>query len=133
MVVRDETSALPPAPKRLDGVALLSVGGIVAALGAATCCVGRFGLFLAGVSGAWFGNLTALKPYQPLFVGLAVACLGWGYYIVYRNSKANDCVEGSYCARPSSSRNAKIGLWVATLLIVIAVGFPYIARLFLDT
>ncbi len=86
MVVRDETSALPPAPKRLDGVALLSVGGIVAALGAATCCVVPFGLFLAGVSGAWIGNLTALKPYQPLFVGLAVACLGWGYYIVYRNS-----------------------------------------------
>jgi mercuric ion transport protein len=67
-----------------------------------------------------------------LFVGLAVACLGCGYYAVYRKPKTADCVEGSYCARPSSSRNAKIGLWVATVLIVIAVGFPYAARLFLD-
>lgn len=138
MTVRHETTVLPstavtPTRKRFDGAALLSVGGILAALGAATCCVVPFALFVAGVSGAWIGNLTALKPYQPLFVGLAVACLGCGYYAVYRKPKAADCVEGSYCARPSSSRNAKIGLWVATVLIVIAVGFPYTARLFLDT
>ncbi len=137
MTVRNEMTVLPsaamtPTQKRFDGAALLSVGGILAALGAATCCVVPFALFFAGVSGAWIGNLTALKPYQPLFVALAVACLGGGYYAVYRKPKAADCVEGSYCARPSSRRNAKIGLWVATVLIVIAVAFPYAARLFLD-
>jgi mercuric ion transport protein len=137
MTQRNETTMLPstaaaPIRKRLDGAALLSVGGILAALGAAACCVVPFALFVAGVSGAWIGNLTALKPYQPLFVALAIACLGGGYYAVYRKPKTADCVEGSYCARPSSSRNAKIGLWVATVLIVIAVGFPYAARFFLD-
>ena len=119
--------------KRVDGATLLSVGGILAALGAATCCVVPFALFIAGVSGAWIGNLTALKPYQPLFVGIAIVCLGFGFYSVYRKPKAADCAEGSYCARPSSGRNAKIGLWLATVLIVIALGFPYVARLFLDT
>lgn len=136
MTQRNETmlpsTAAAPIQKRLDGAALLSVGGILAALGAAACCVVPFALFVAGVSGAWIGNLTALKPYQPLFVTLAIACLGGGYYAVYRKPKTADCVEGSYCARPSSSRNAKIGLWVATVLIVIAVGFPYAARFFLD-
>src|SRR5258708_39881986 len=85
-----------------DKATLLSVGGILAALGAATCCVVPFALFFAGVSGAWIGNLTALKPYQPLFVALAVACLGGGYYAGYPKPKAADCVAGSYCSRPSS-------------------------------
>jgi mercuric ion transport protein len=135
MTAQNETATLLLASKktqkRLDGASLLSVGGILAALGAATCCVVPFALFISGVSGAWIGNLTALKPYQPLFVGIAVVCLGFGFYSVYR--KAADCAEGSYCARPSSGPNAKIGLWLATFLTVIALGFPYVARLFLDT
>ncbi|SED99607.1 mercuric ion transport protein [Rhizobiales bacterium GAS191] len=137
MRLRDNTTVLPdtaptPPQRHLDGAALLSAGGILAALGAATCCVVPFALFFAGVSGAWIGNLTALKPYQPVFVGIAVACLCGGCFAVYRKSKTVDCVEGSYCARPSSNRIAKLGLWTATILIIIAVGFPYVARFFLD-
>ncbi len=116
-----------------DKATLLSVGGILAALGAATCCVVPFALFFAGISGAWIGNLTALKPYQPLFVALAIGCLGAGFHFVYRRPKTSECVEDSYCARPSSRRMTKIGLWAATVLIVIAVGFPYAAGFFLDT
>src|SRR6266851_7339902 len=108
----------PSSRSRLgDKATLLSVGGTLAALGAASCCVVPFALFLAGVSGAWIGNLTALKPYQPLFVGITLACLGGGFYAVYRKPKLADCVEGSYCARPVSDRIAKIGLWVATVLV----------------
>ncbi len=46
---------------------LTAAGGIAAALGAASCCVVPFILFMLGVSGAWIGNLTALEPYQPVF------------------------------------------------------------------
>lgn len=116
-----------------DKTTLLSIGGILAALGAATCCVVPFGLFFAGVSGAWIGNLTALKPYQPLFLALAAVCLGTGFYFDYRKPKAAECAEGSYCARPSSRRLTKIGLWITTILVVAAVGFPYAARFFLDS
>jgi mercuric ion transport protein len=124
--------AAEPVEKGFDRAALLSVGGIVAALGAATCCVVPFALFFAGISGAWIGNLTAFEPYQPVFITAALACLGYGFYLVYRKPEGVDCVDGSYCARPSSRRNAKIGLWIATVLIIIAVGFPYAARLVLD-
>jgi mercuric ion transport protein len=109
---------------------LVAAGGVLAALGAASCCVMPFALFMLGVSGAWIGNLTALEPYQPMFVAIAAACLGYGFYLVYRKPKAA-CAEGSYCASPSSSRLAKIGLWVATVIVIIAVGFPRIAVLFL--
>lgn len=109
---------------------LAAAGGILAALGAASCCVVPFALFTLGVSGAWIGNLTALEPYQPVFAAIAVACLGYGFYLVYRKPKVA-CAEGSYCASPSSSRLAKIGLWTALVLVLIAVGLPHIADLFL--
>jgi mercuric ion transport protein len=53
----------------------------LAALGAASCCVIPFALFVLGVSGAWIGNLTALEPYQPIFVALAVAFIGCGTHL----------------------------------------------------
>lgn len=109
---------------------LLAAGGILAALGAASCCVVPFTLFTLGVSGAWIGNLTALEPYQPIFAIIAVAFLGYGFYLVYRKPKGA-CAEGSYCARPSSNRAAMAGLWVASVLVIIALGFPRLAPLFL--
>ena len=117
-----------PASERRQRLA--AAGGILAALGAASCCVVPFALFTLGVSGAWIGNLTALEPYQPLFAAIAAACLSYGFYLVYRRPKIA-CAEGSYCASPSSSRLAKIGLWTALVLVLIAVGFPHIAALFL--
>lgn len=121
------------APSRQSGTGpqrLLAAGGVLAALGAASCCVVPFALFMLGVSGAWIGNLTALEPYQPLFVAIAAACLGYGFYLVYRKPKIA-YAEDSHCARPSSSRIAKISLWLATAVVIVAIAFPRIAVLFL--
>jgi len=109
---------------------LASVGGILAALGAASCCVVPFALFTLGVSGAWISNLTALEPYQPLFAVATFGFLGYGFYLVYGKPKAA-CAEDAYCARPSSGRMAKIGLWTATALVAVALGFPKLALFFL--
>jgi mercuric ion transport protein len=130
--VNTEPAAGAPALDRgeLGRQRLAAASGILAALGAASCCVVPFALFTLGVSGAWIGNLTALEPYQPVFAAIAAACLGYGFYLVYRRPKAA-CADGSYCASPSSSRLAKIGLWTALVLVVIAVGFPRIAALYL--
>jgi mercuric ion transport protein len=122
--------ASAPERSELGRQRLAAAGGILAALGAASCCVVPFALFTLGVSGAWIGNLTALEPYQPLFATIAAACLGYGFYMVYRRPK-NACAEGSCCASLSSSRLAKIGLWTAFVLVLIAIGFPRIAALFL--
>ena len=134
-MMQDETRTLAntvtePAEKGFDRAALLSVGGIVAALGAATCCVLPFALFFAGISGAWIGNLTALGAYQPIFLGVAVAFLAAGFWRVYRRPRAA-CAEGE-CGTPSSNRLAKTALWLATVLIGLAVLFPYLAPLFLE-
>ncbi|WP_235907607.1 mercuric transporter MerT family protein [Siccirubricoccus phaeus] len=110
---------------------LLAVGGLLAALGSASCCLLPLGLFLVGVSGAWIGNLTALAPYQPIFLAAALACLAGGFFAVYRKPKAAACAEGSYCARPASNRIAKVALWSATILVAAALAFPYAASILL--
>jgi mercuric ion transport protein len=131
MMLLGSTTSAPgqtEASNRKAGLA--SLGGILAALAAASCCVIPFALFTLGISGAWIANLTALEPYQPIFAALTFGCLGYGFYLVYRKPKVA-CAEGSYCAKPSSSRSVKIGLWTATALVVIALGFPKLAPLFL--
>jgi cytochrome c oxidase assembly factor CtaG len=65
-----------------------------------------------------------------VFVAIAVTCLGYGFYLVYRNPRA--CAEGSYCASPSSNRVAKIGLWTAIVLIIVAAGFPRVPPCFCE-
>ena len=107
----------------------LAVGGLLGAVGAASCCVIPFALFLAGVSGAWIGNLTALEPYQPIFAAVSLAFIGAGAWRL-RKKRQVACADG-YCATPRSDRIAKIGLIAAATLVVIAVGFPYAARHFL--
>jgi len=108
---------------------LLAAGGILSALGAASCCVIPFALFLAGVSGAWIGNLTALEPYQPIFAAASLGFIGYGAWCLRRKLQIA-CADG-YCATPQSDRIAKIGLWTAATLVVFAVAFPYAARYFL--
>ena len=114
----DRAVANDKVKKRL--IAGLSVLG---AIGASACCVIPFTLFTLGVSGAWIGNLTALAPYKPLFVVGTLALLALGFYLVYRRPRAAVCDDGSYCARPASNRIAKIGLWMATVLVLAATTF----------
>jgi mercuric ion transport protein len=120
MTAASDRSAAQPATR------LLSLGGIVAAIGAASCCVIPFLLFALGVSGAWIGNLTALEPYQPIFAAVALGFIGWGAWRLRRKAKMA-CAEG-YCATDRSDRIARLGLWTAAVLIVIALVFPYLIR-----
>jgi mercuric ion transport protein len=112
---------------------LLSTAGLLAALATSSCCLLPFVLFTLGISGAWIGNLTALAPYQPVFLVLAVALLGTGFYRVYRRPKAPICAPSTACADPRADGVTKTVLWSATVLVVAGVAFPWIARLLLET
>jgi mercuric ion transport protein len=113
--------------------AVLATGGLLAALGATSCCIIPFALFTLGVSGAWIGNLTALAPYQPVFVAIALGCLAGGFVLVRRKAgSVASCASGSYCATPSSVRVARLGLWTAAAIVGLALAFPYVAPLFIE-
>src|SRR5262249_45192032 len=111
---------------------LVALGSVLGALAASSCCIVPLVLFALGVSGAWIGNLTALTPYQPIFIGVTCAFLATGFYLVYRKP-AFACGEGDACARPLRRRGVKVGLWTATALVVAAIAFPYVARTLLPT
>ena len=111
---------------------LVATGGILAAIAASACCIVPLALFSLGVTGAWIGTLTSLAPYQPIFIAITVGLLGYGYYLVYHKPKAA-CHGEAACARPLPNRLVKFGLWSATLLVLAAAAFPYVAPLFLDS
>ena len=108
------------------GARLLSLGGIAAAIGAASCCVIPFALFTLGVSGAWIGHLTALEPYQPLFAAVALGFIALGAWRL-RCKVPLVCADG-YCETKRADRIARIGLWTAGVLVIVAVAFPYLIR-----
>lgn len=114
------------------GQRLMAASGLLGALAAASCCILPLVLFGLGVSGAWIGTFTQLAPYQPYFIAVTVACLGYGYWLVYRASRVA-CAEGEACTRPSSSWLVRVGLIVATVLVVGAIGFDFLAPLLLNS
>jgi mercuric ion transport protein len=110
---------------------ILAAGGLLGALAASSCCIVPLVLFGLGVSGAWIGNLTRLAPYQPYFLAATAACLGYGYWLVYRSGK-RACADGEMCARPLPNRVVKTGLVLATILVLGALAFDFLAPLILQ-
>src|ERR1700676_1613296 len=78
---------------------LAAIGGVLGAVAASSCCILPLLLFTMGIGGAWVGNLTALGPYEPIFVAVTLGFLAIGYYLVYRRP-ASVCAEGAVCRRP---------------------------------
>ncbi len=111
-----------------DRRGLFATLGLAGAFLASACCIVPLVLVTLGISGAWIGNLTALEPYRPLTSGIALIFIGLGFWHVYFRSKPV-CVEGTYCARPQSSRLTKTILWLATVLVLLSLTLNWWAPL----
>src|SRR5262249_40978962 len=132
-MVRDETTpaGLTELRDRLGSASnLLTIGGLLGALAASSCCLVPLGLFAVGIGGAWIGNLTQLAPSQPYFVGFAVLCLSGGYWLRRRAQRAS-CAEDGVCARPMPSRIVGVGLALASVLVVGALAVELLMPLIL--
>ncbi|MFE8069992.1 mercuric ion transporter MerT [Marinobacteraceae bacterium S3BR75-40.1] len=112
--------------KSRSGRGPLAAGG-VAALLASACCLGPLVLVTLGVSGAWIGNLTALEPYRPLFVGVALVAMFFAWRRIYR--PVEQCPPGAVCAAPQVRSAYKVIFWVVSALILVALAFPYVLPL----
>ncbi|CAM5368683.1 mercuric ion transporter MerT [Eoetvoesiella caeni] len=105
----------------------LAVGGLAAIL-ASTCCLGPLVLVTLGFSGAWIGNLTALEPYRPWFIGAALVAMFFAWRRIYR--PVQDCKPGQVCAMPQVRTTYKLIFWILAMLVVVALGFPYVLPFF---
>lgn len=85
-------------------------------------------LIVLGVSGAWIGNLTALEPYRPIFVGVALVAMFFAWRRIFR--PAEQCQPGEVCAVPRVRVAYKVIFWMVSVLVLIALVFPYVLPLF---
>lgn len=105
---------------------LAAAGGIAGALLASSCCILPVVLFSLGIGGAWIGHFTRLAPYQPYFIAATLAFIGTGYWLVRRASK-RACAADAACSRPLPNIVVKAALVVATVVVLAAWAFDYLA------
>ena len=110
-----------------DSRGALALGGLAAIL-ASTCCLGPLILVGLGFSGAWIGNLTALEPYRPWFIGIALIALFFAWRRIYR--PAQICAPGEVCATPQARTAYKVLFWLVAVMVLVAFAFPYAMPLF---
>ena len=106
------------------------IAGLLAGLTASACCAGPLILLMLGVSGSWIGNLSALEPFRPIFIILAVALL----YLAYRRIfvKAQNCSVDAVCATTSGQKTQKTLFWITAVVILLSISFPWYGTWLLD-
>ena len=97
------------------GRGALAAGGLAAIL-ASAYCLGSLVLVALGFSAAWIGNLTALEPYRPVFIGGALVALFLAYRGIYRPVAA--CEPGEACAAPQARSAYKMSFWGLAALVI---------------
>jgi mercuric ion transport protein len=56
--------------------------------------------------------------------------LGYGFYLVYWKPR-RACADGAACPRIIPSRLVQLALWIATVLVIAAFAFDFVALLLL--
>lgn len=107
---------------------LAATGGVAAALGSALCCAGPLVAVALGLSGA--GLAATFDPLRPYFVAATVVALGFGFVVLRREEK-RACEPGRLCAAPIIRRRMKWALWIATIVSIPLITFPWWSKVVL--
>lgn len=98
--------------------------GMLAALGASTCCVLPLVLVSVGLGGAWIAQLRDMERYFPVFVGIAIAAFAYAFYRLYLRPVA--CAPGDACAVPITRRRQRVAFWVTLIGAKALIASPYV-------
>ena len=99
-------------------------GSIVAALLASVCCIGPILIAVLGVGVGVAGVFPWFESIRPFLAILTIALFGTALYMTYRRQK-EECAEGEACAVPSTKRLQKTMLWIAGVVALMSLTFPY--------
>lgn len=69
---------------------LLTVGSLLPAILASTCCIGPL-LAVAGMMGISAGSLSALSSLKPYLVSISVLMLGGGLFLAFKKRRSCNC------------------------------------------
>ena len=109
---------------RDTGATLLTLSGLGAAFGVASCCGLPFLLATVGLSPAWLTGIALFAaPHRPLLLALAALCLAAGAGLLWRAQPASACASDAVCAKPMVRGMTIIGLVAGLVLLVI--GYLY--------
>ncbi len=128
MTISEQSGAAPAnnsAATPDAGSRVATAGSLFGAFAMTSCCILPLVLVSFGVGGVWIAQLTALYAYKWYTFSMASAFIGYGFWKVHKAETAA-CREGAACARPINRRVMKAALWLATVVTLIAIIFPYI-------
>ena len=116
----------PPEPRAAPLAApLLTLGGLAAAFGAASCCGLPFLLASAGLGTAWLGGIALIAdPVKPWLLGVGAAALASATLLLARQQWVRVCRPGAACAHPATRALTLLGLLAGTALLY--VGYRYV-------
>lgn len=117
-----------PIPKEPPGSGGSLAAGVLAAVGASSCCAGPLALAALGLGGAWASGLRALEPLYPVFAGAALVFFGLAFRRLYLRPAA--CEVDGACS-PGALRRQRIAFWAALVAAKALVLFPFYAPLVL--
>jgi len=122
------TSSIEPSPTsrpiRDMGAMLLTMSGLAAAFGVASCCGLPFLLATIGISSAWLvGIATLAAPHRPLLLAAAAICLVAGAVLLWRRQAAVACATGAVCSKPAVRGMTLLGLVAG--LALLTIGYLY--------
>jgi mercuric ion transport protein len=109
-------------PTPVTKTALAATSGVVAAVVSTLCCAGPLVAVALGLSGA--GLAATFEPLRPYFVVVTVLALGFGFVELRREEK-RACEPGTLCASPIVRRRMKRALWIATIVSIPLLTFPW--------
>jgi len=106
------------------------IGSIFAGIAASTCCLGPLVLLTLGISGSWIGNLSAMEPYRPIFIGITLIFLGLTFRKLYMTPQT--CAIDKPCAQPANLRKQRIIFWLVSIFVLVVMSFPWYGPYLLD-
>jgi len=106
------------------GTALLTLAGVAAAFGAASCCGLPLLLGSLGLGTTWLSGIALLAaPNRVALLALGTLGLAGGGLLLSRQWLAASCAPNSICARPAFRGTLLVALIVGALLLYL--GFAY--------
>jgi mercuric ion transport protein len=103
---------------------LLTLAGLAAAFGVASCCGLPFMLATLGLGTAWLGSFALLAaPHRVFLLAAAAVCLVGAAVLLWQQRSTVACAPGAICARRVVRGVTVIGLLVGFVLLYL--GYTY--------
>ena len=105
---------------------LATGGAFAASFLIGSCCIVPTLFLIFGVSVGALGVLSALQPFQPIFIVVGFVALSYAGLRIYRGSRDPECDSGSCDSQSRNRRRLRRFFPAAVLFFVAAISYPYI-------